>query len=188
VGTDFRIERQFLNCGAGFGGSCFPKDVKALIGKANQIGYVPELLQSIVDVNNRQPLKMIELLQEKIGDLRNKRIAVLGLAFKNDTDDIRESRSIPVIEKLLQLEADIAAYDPMAEEGMKKLFPDVAYCKSASEALTEADGCLIMTEWNEFRNLDKEFSLMANRVVIDGRHLINPEKISTEIDYEGICW
>jgi UDPglucose 6-dehydrogenase len=188
VGTDFRVERQFLNCGAGFGGSCFPKDVKALIGKANQIGYAPELLQSVVDVNNRQPLKMIELLQEKIGNLKNKRIAVLGLAFKNDTDDIRESRSIPVIDQLLQLEADIAAYDPMAEESMKKLFHDVTYCKNASEALTEADGCLIMTEWDEFRELDKEFDLMANRVVIDGRKLINPEKLSTEIDYEGICW
>jgi UDPglucose 6-dehydrogenase len=192
VGTDFRIERQFLNCGAGFGGSCFPKDVKALIGKARDMGYAPQLLQSVVDINNRQPLKMVELLREKIndlkGDMKGKRIAVLGLAFKNDTDDIRESRSIPVIEELLLLGADIAAYDPMAEESMKKLFKDVTYCKSASDALTEAHGCLIMTEWNEFRNLDKEFGLMASRVVIDGRHLIDPEKLSTEIDYQGICW
>ncbi|SFM49463.1 UDP-glucose dehydrogenase family protein [Methanolobus profundi] len=188
VGTDFRIERQFLNCGAGFGGSCFPKDVKAIIGKANMIGYAPQLLESVVDVNDRQPLKMIELLQEKIGDLKNKRIAVLGLAFKNDTDDIRESRSIPVIAELLRLDADITAYDPMAEESMKKLFPAVAYCKTAAQALQEADGCLIMTEWGEFRELDKEFNSMANRVVIDGRHLIKPERLSVEIDYEGICW
>ncbi|MDI3485817.1 MAG: UDPglucose 6-dehydrogenase, partial [Methanolobus sp.] len=94
----------------------------------------------------------------------------------------------PVIDKLLELGADVAAYDPMAEEGMKKLFHDVAYCKSPVEALQEADGCLIMTEWNEFRNLDQEFAAMANRVIIDGRKLINPEKLSTEIDYEGICW
>ncbi|WMW21823.1 UDP-glucose/GDP-mannose dehydrogenase family protein [Methanolobus mangrovi] len=188
VGTDFRIERQFLNCGAGFGGSCFPKDVKALIGKAKDIGYEPQLLRSVVDVNDKQPLKMVELLQKKLGDLKNKRIAVLGLAFKNDTDDIRESRSIPVITELLRLGADIAAYDPMAEESMKKIFHDVTYCKSAAQALEEAEGCLIMTEWTEFRKLDKEFESMANRVVIDGRHLIDPKDISTDVDYEGLCW
>ena len=188
VGTDFRIERQFLNCGAGFGGSCFPKDVKALIGKAKDIGYEPQLLRSVVGVNDKQPLKMVELLQNKLGDFKNKRIAVLGLAFKNDTDDIRESRSIPVIAELLRLEADIAAYDPMAEESMKKVFHDVTYCKSAAQALEEAEGCLIMTEWTEFRKLDKEFDAMVNRVVIDGRHLIDPKDISTDIDYEGLCW
>lgn len=188
VGTDFRIERQFLNSGAGFGGSCFPKDVKAIIGKANEIGYAPQLLEAVVDVNDRQPLKMLELLQKKIRSLKGKRIAVLGLAFKNDTDDIRESRSIPVIFELLKQGADIAAYDPMAEESMKKLFPEITYCKNSSEALKEAEGCLIMTEWSEFRNLDKEFEAMANRVVIDGRHLIKPERLSVEIDYEGICW
>ncbi|WP_319508861.1 UDP-glucose/GDP-mannose dehydrogenase family protein [uncultured Methanolobus sp.] len=188
VGTDFRIERQFLNCGAGFGGSCFPKDVKALIGKAKDIGYEPQLLRSVVGVNDKQPLKMVELLQKKLGDLKNRRIAVLGLAFKNDTDDIRESRSIPVIAELLRLGADIAAYDPMAEESMKKVFHDVTYCKSAAQALEEAEGCLIMTEWTEFRKLDKEFESMANRVVIDGRHLIDPKDISTDIDYEGLCW
>ncbi|WP_406656115.1 UDP-glucose/GDP-mannose dehydrogenase family protein [Methanolobus sp. ZRKC2] len=188
VGTDFRIERRFLNCGAGFGGSCFPKDVKAIIGKANEIDYKPQLLESVVDVNDRQPLKMVELLQGKLGELKNKRIAVLGLAFKNDTDDIRESRSIPVITELLRQGTDIAAYDPMAEESMKKVFHDITYCKTSSEALEEAEGCLIMTEWDEFRKLDKEFGLMAGKVVIDGRKMIDPKKLSMEIDYEGICW
>ncbi|MDY0387316.1 MAG: UDP-glucose/GDP-mannose dehydrogenase family protein [Methanolobus sp.] len=188
VGKDLRIERKFLNCGAGFGGSCFPKDVRALIGKAKSIGYEPQILESVISVNEKQPLKMVELLQKKLENLKNKRIAVLGLAFKNDTDDIRESRSIPVIAELLRLEADITAYDPMAQESMKKLFPEITYCKNSSEALQEADGCLIMTEWDEFRKLDKEFNVMANRVVIDGRHMIDPKKISTDIDYEGICW
>lgn len=188
VGTDFRIERRFLNCGAGFGGSCFPKDVKAIIGKAREIGYHPQLLESVVGVNDRQPLKMVELLQGKLGELKNKRIAVLGLAFKNDTDDIRESRSIPVIAELLRLGADIATYDPMAEESMRKLFPDITYCMNSSEALEGAEGCLIMTEWDEFRKLDKEFAAMANKVVIDGRKMIDPKKLGTEIDYEGICW
>jgi len=188
VGTDFRIERSFLNSGAGFGGSCFPKDVKAIIGKANEIGYKPQLLESVVGVNDRQPLKMVELLQGKLGDLKNKKIALLGLAFKNDTDDIRESRSIPVIAELLRQEADIAAYDPMAEDSMKKIYPDITYCEYSSEALEEAEGCLIMTEWDEFGKLDKEFNLMAKKVVIDGRKMIEPEKLSTDIDYEGICW
>ena len=188
VGTDFRIERNFLNSGAGFGGSCFPKDVKALIGKAKAINYEPELLRSVVSVNDRQPLKMIELLQDKIGELKGKRVAVLGLAFKNDTDDIRESRSIPVIAELLRLGADIVAYDPMAAESMQKIFGNIAYTDSAAEALVDADGCLIMTEWGEFRELDTEFDAMADRVVIDGRNMIDPKKISINIDYEGICW
>ncbi len=188
VGTDFRIERMFLNSGAGFGGSCFPKDVKALIGKANDIDYEPELLKSVVSVNDRQPLKMVELLEREIGELKGKRVAVLGLAFKNDTDDIRESRSIPVIAELLRLEADIVAYDPMAAESMKKIYPALAYTDTAAQALVDADGCLIMTEWGEFRELDSEFGAMAGRIVIDGRHMIDPKTIKSKIDYIGICW
>ncbi|WP_406660242.1 UDP-glucose/GDP-mannose dehydrogenase family protein [Methanolobus sp. ZRKC3] len=188
VGTDFRIERMFLNSGAGFGGSCFPKDVKALIGKAKIIGYEPELLKAVVSVNDRQPLKMVELLQEKLGELKGKRVAVLGLAFKNDTDDIRESRSIPVIAELLRLEADVVAYDPMAAESMQKVFGGIKYSNSAAEALKDAYGCLVMTEWDEFRELDSEFESMADRVVIDGRHMIKSKDINTKIDYDGICW
>ena len=142
----------------------------------------------MVNVNEGQPLKMVELLQHEIGELRGRRVAVLGLAFKNDTDDIRESRSIPVIAELLRLEADVVAYDPMAAGNMKKVFPGVAYMDSAAEALNDADGCLIMTEWDEFRKLDTEFEGMADRVVIDGRHLIDPRNIKPEIDYVGICW
>jgi len=188
VGTDFRIERNFLNSGAGFGGSCFPKDVKALIGKAMAISYEPELLRSVVSVNDRQPLKMIELLQDKIGELKGKRVAVLGLAFKNDTDDIRESRSIPAIAELLRLGADVVAYDPMAAESMKKIYPAIAYTDTAAQALVDADGCLIMTEWGEFKALDSEFDAMADRVVIDGRHMVNTKNIRSDIDYVGICW
>jgi UDPglucose 6-dehydrogenase len=142
----------------------------------------------VVAVNDHQPLKMVELLQRKTGHIRNKRIAVLGLAFKNDTDDIRESRSIPVIAELLRLGADIAAYDPMAAGNMKKVFSNITYCATSSEALAGADGCLIMTEWEEFGKLDSEFGGMADRVVIDGRHMLRPDKLKTKIDYEGICW
>ncbi|MBC7084737.1 MAG: UDP-glucose/GDP-mannose dehydrogenase family protein [Methanomethylovorans sp.] len=188
VGKDYRISPHFLNCGAGFGGSCFPKDVRAIIGKAEELGYKPKLLRSVIEVNEEQPMYIIRLLSKKMDRLKGKRITVLGLAFKNDTDDIRESRSIPVISELLRQEADVVAYDPMAMEHMKKVFPDITYCNSVSKALKDADACLIMTEWDQFRSLDKEFAEMKRPLIIDGRHLINPKELSVKIEYEGLCW
>ncbi|MCD4808229.1 MAG: UDP-glucose/GDP-mannose dehydrogenase family protein [Methanococcoides sp.] len=188
VGKDFRISEHFLNSGAGFGGSCFPKDVRALIGKAKELDYYPALLESVVEVNDLQPIQMVELLEEHVDDVKGKRIAVLGLAFKNDTDDIRESRSIPIIRKLLEKGASVAAYDPMASEHMKVVFEDITYCESAEKALNGADACLIMTEWTEFRKLDTEFSGMKNKVVIDGRKMIDPDELEQDIIYEGLCW
>jgi UDPglucose 6-dehydrogenase len=185
VGKDFRIGKYFLNAGAGFGGSCFPKDVKALIGKAKEIGYEPILLKSVITVNERQPVRMVQLLKNKLGSLRGRKIAVLGLAFKNDTDDIRESRSIPVIKELLDNGADVSAYDPMANGNMKKLFGSVRYHSSAEDALSGADACLIMTEWDEFKSLDREFNVMTNRLIIDGRHMLTPRK---DVEYIGLCW
>lgn len=185
VGKDFRIGPHFLNSGAGFGGSCFPKDVKALIGKAQEIGYEPQLLKSVIEVNEKQPSRMVTLLKNRLGNIRGKRIAVLGLAFKNDTDDIRESRSIPVIKELLDNGAKVLAYDPMANENMKKIFGSVEYHSSAEGALRGADACLVMTEWDEFRKLDKQFGVMKNRIVIDGRHMLTPGK---DIEYVGLCW
>lgn len=190
VGKDFRISPYFLNSGAGFGGSCFPKDVKALIGKAKEINYSPILLESVVEVNEQQPLRMVELLNDKIGSVKGKQIAVLGLAFKNDTDDIRESRSIPIIAKLLQLGAKVTAYDPMAADNMKQIYggDNIEYCDNALNALRDADACLVMTEWDEFRNLDLEFAAMKTRIVIDGRHMIQADKLRQDIDYIGLCW
>ncbi len=184
VGKDFRISPRFLNSGAGFGGSCFPKDVKALIGKAKAIGYSPILLESVIAVNEKQPLLMTEILIRKIGNLAGKKIAVLGLAFKNETDDIRESRAIPVIAELLRLGAKISAYDPLAIENMKQVFPTIEYSGKAEDALKGADACLVMTEWDEFRQLDSEFENMKEKIVIDGRRVIEAKNI----DYEGLCW
>ncbi len=182
VGMDHRISPHFLNAGAGFGGSCFPKDLSALIALAQGLGEEPLILRSVLKVNERQPERMLELLQKKIGRLEGKRIAVLGLAFKNDTDDIRESRSIPVIMKLKEKGANIAAYDPKATGSMRKLIPDIEYCSIATDALRDADACLVMTEWPEFRLLNEEFDLMKNRVIIEGRRILScPDK-------EGICW
>ncbi|MCZ7355807.1 MAG: UDP-glucose/GDP-mannose dehydrogenase family protein [Candidatus Methanoperedens sp.] len=185
IGKDFRIGPHFLNAGAGFGGSCFPKDVKALIGKAKEIGYEPVLLRSVIAVNEGQPIRIVEILKNKLGRLNGKKIAVLGLAFKNDTDDIRESRSIPVIKELLDNGARVLAYDPMANENMRRLFGSVEYQRSAEDALRGADACLIMTEWDEFRSLDNEFHIMKNKLVVDGRHMITPGK---NIEYVGLCW
>ncbi|WP_445474405.1 nucleotide sugar dehydrogenase [Methanococcoides methylutens] len=188
VGADFRISEYFLNSGAGFGGSCFPKDVRALIGKAKEIDYYPSLLESVIEVNELQPMQMIELLEKHAGDVKDKKVAVLGLAFKNETDDIRESRSIPVIRKLLELGADVTAYDPMATDNMAELIENISYYDSAAEALEGAIACLIMTEWDEFRKLDSEFAGMKEKVVIDGRKMIDPEKLEEDIVYEGLCW
>jgi UDPglucose 6-dehydrogenase len=185
VGKDFRIGPHFLNAGAGFGGSCFPKDVKALIGKASEIGYEPRLLKSVIEVNERQPVRMVELLKNKMGNLRGKKIAVLGLAFKNDTDDIRESRSIPVIRELLDNGAIVSAYDPMANDNMRKLFDRIQYHTKAKDALRGAEAGLIMTEWDEFKSLDDEFDVMKNKLIIDGRHMLASVK---NVEYVGLCW
>jgi len=184
VGKDSRISPNFLKSGAGFGGSCFPKDVKALIGKAKELGYEPGLLESVINVNEVQPLMMIDLLESCTGDLGGKRIAVLGLAFKNDTDDIRESRSIPVIRALLDKGAKVSSYDPMAADNMKAIYPDIEYCDSAIHALKGANGCLVMTEWDEFKGLCSEFKVMRRPLVVDGRNMIQCE----DIEYVGLCW
>jgi UDPglucose 6-dehydrogenase len=184
VGKDTRISPKFLNSGAGFGGSCFPKDVKALIGKAKEIGYSPVLLESVIGVNEKQPILMIEMLRRKIGNLEGKKVAILGLAFKNETDDIRESRAIPVIAELLRLGAEVSAYDPMATENMKRIFPTIEYYGKAKDALEGANACLVMTEWDEFKQLDSEFEVMKEKIVIDGRRVIKAKNI----DYEGLCW
>ena len=182
VGMDSRVSPKFLNAGAGFGGSCFPKDVAALADIIRKEDLEPIFLDAILKVNNQQPLRMVALLEDKIGSLSRKRIAVLGLAFKDNTDDIRESRSIPVIEKLLAAGAKPVCYDPMASDAMQNLIPAAEYVESAAVALTDADGCLVMTEWPEFTKLNDEFNLMKTRAVIDGRHILSIP------DAEGICW
>lgn len=185
VGLDARISPYFLNSGLGFGGSCFPKDVKALVGEASGAGYEPLLLKTVLAVNDRQPQMLLGLLKRHVPDLKGKRIAVLGLAFKDDTDDVRESRAIPVIGALLAEGASVVAYDPMAAEAMRRVYPNIEYAGASGEALAGADACIIATEWAEFRNL-AGFDRMRKPVVIDGRRMVDPE--GKDIIYEGICW
>jgi UDPglucose 6-dehydrogenase len=182
VGLDQRIGSKFLDAGAGFGGSCFPKDVSSLSVLAGRAGVDPKILRAVLEVNEEQPYRLVALLEKKAGNLSGKRIAVLGLAFKDNTDDVRDSRSIPVIHALLKKGARVIAFDPMAGQNMQKIFPAIEYAGSAADALKGADGCLVMTEWPEFGRIDKEFELMAHRIVIEGRRILSWSGA------EGICW
>jgi UDPglucose 6-dehydrogenase len=179
VGLDGRIGRAFLDSGIGWGGSCFPKDLDALIAWAKHQKEKTSILDSVVAVNEAQPLRLVMLLKRHLPDLQGVTIGVLGLAFKPNTDDIRESRAIPVINKLLLEGAKVKAYDPKAMDNFRKLFSEVEYCFSAEDVL-DADAVLITTLWDEFRSLD-----FTGKIVIDGRKLDAAQ--SAEI-YEGVCW
>ncbi len=185
IGLDARIGPKFLNAGIGFGGSCFPKDVSALISAAESAGLNPIILKSIMEINEQQPLRMIELAKDTLGDLQNKTIAVLGLAFKSDTDDMRESRAIPVIDNLLKHGASVKAYDPQAIVNARKIFGDkIEYSNSAKDCLQNADLCMVVTEWDEFKNLDLS---LLKCPVIDGRRVLDNIKVKERgIIYKGI--
>jgi len=186
VGMDHRISPYFLKAGVGYGGSCFPKDVEALIWKARGAGYEPKLLEEVHRLNDRQKVMIVEHLEKRIPNLKGKTICLLGLAFKPDSDDIREASSIYIIEKLLQKGAKVKAYDPKAMEHMRKIHPSVDYMKSAREALENSDACIIVTEWEEFKKLtDADFAKMKSRVILEGRRILDRAKVSK---FEGICW
>ena len=180
VGLDKRINPSFFGTGIGFGGSCFPKDLKAFIASAKNLGLDTKILQSVVEVNEEQPLKVISLLKKHLPDLQGVHVGVLGLAFKPGTDDIRESRAIPIIESLLQQGVTIRAYDPKAMDNFRMQFPMITYCPSAEEVL-DCDALLILTEWEEFKNVD-----YTGKLVIDGRRIENAKKNASV--YEGVCW
>jgi UDPglucose 6-dehydrogenase len=164
--------------------NCFPKDVAALIAAAEDAGYDPALLKAVVEVNDGQPKRMLELAERHV-DLAGERVAVLGLAFKPGTDDVRNSRAIPIIEALADRGAEVVCYDPVATENMRERFPDVAYADSAAAALDGADAALVVTDWDEFAALDEAFDRMATPVVVDGRHVIQRRD---GITYEGLTW
>jgi UDPglucose 6-dehydrogenase len=185
VGLDRRLGRSFLNAGLGFGGPCLPKDLKALIHFAGEIAAPVPLLKAVQEVNRAQPHNALGLLKKHLGDLKEKRVAVLGLAFKGGTSDIRGSRAIEVIGLLLAEGATVAAYDKDAWEPMRAVYPQIRYCSSAAEALLDADACMILTEAAEFKRLGPEFSAMRRRVVIDGRHVLAQRG---GLIYEGLHW
>lgn len=184
VGLDHRLKRDFLNAGPGFGGSCFPKDVRAIRSLAKEEGLDTDVLDAVLSVNEEQPLHTVDLLEKEIGDLKGKRVAVLGLAFKGGTDDIRETRALPIVEKLVEKGADVVGYDPKAMENFSELIDEMEFAGSSSEALESADACIIQNDWDEFKNMSvRDFSTMNKKVVLDGRRVLDCEKIDKEITY-----
>jgi len=185
IGLDKRISPLFLNAGLGYGGSCFPKDVKALIAFSKSLGYDPTLLEAIEQVNNAQPQQAVESAKKHLGNLKGKEIAILGLAFKPNTDDMREARSIPVINQFLNEGANVTAYDPVAISNAKSIFGDkIKYASSAVECLKNADCCIIVTEWDEFKKLTpKDFENMQQPVLIDGRRIYDPKQFSGKLKF-----
>ena len=187
MALDPRINPRSLVPGVGFGGSCLPKDVKAVVSASKQRGYEPPLLMRVLDFNNRQALLAVEMLQKETGELAGKRVAVLGLAFKPDTDDIRESRAIPIIEELIRRGADVVVHDPAASLSQFGLNLPVKVAKNTREALRETDGCIIQTQWSDYGKLgNSDFAVMRKAVVIDGRRTLDPRKLPKGVIYRRI--
>lgn len=190
MGLDHRIGPHFLQAGIGYGGSCFPKDVAALKQLAGNSGYHFQLLTAVIEVNELQKRRVVAKLKRYLGDeLRGRRIALLGLAFKPNTDDIREASSIVLASRLLAEGAQVAAYDPVAMDNMRRLLPCLVYTGDAMEALTGADACVLVTEWEEFLNLDWAAAkrIMARPLVIDGRNALDGRMLQAlGFEYEGI--
>jgi UDPglucose 6-dehydrogenase len=180
VGLDARIGPAFLQAGLGYGGSCFPKDTESLIHTAGALGYDFRMLKAVVEVNRERVAHFVAKIQKTLAPLDDKIIAVLGLAFKPNTDDMRDAKSIEVISRLLALGARVRAYDPVAVANARKVLPEaVSYSDSPYEAAAGADGLALVTEWNEFKflNLERVRGLMRRPVVFDGRNLWEPERM-----------
>ena len=189
MGYDKRIGKDFLKAGIGWGGSCFPKDVAAFIKLAEDIGYPFNLLKEVQRINKEQRLLVIKKAKELLWNLKGKEIAILGLSFKPDTDDIRESPATEIISILLKEGALIRCYDPKAMENMKKIFPDISYCQTPYECTKDASMLIFLTEWDEFKHLDFEKikGMMKTPYIIDGRNFLNMEKLKKMgFIYKGI--
>src|SRR5438067_5813045 len=180
MGLDARIGAAFLSAGLGFGGSCFPKDTDSLVATAATLGYDFAMLRAVVDVNRERAGHFVEMVEKAVGPLDGRVIAVLGLAFKPNTDDMREAKSIEVIEGLLERGASVRAYDPVAMPHAGRTLPGaVLYYESPYEAASGADALALVTEWNEFKflNLERLREAMRRPVVFDGRNLWEPERM-----------
>ena len=179
IGMDSRIGSKFLHAGLGWGGSCFGKDIRALLHTAGEYGYAAKLLQASFDLNYEQRLTVIQKLQEKLRILKGRTIGLLGLAFKPNTDDLRDAPSLDIAEKLLQRGARVKVYDPIAMPACRQQYPDlkIRYCESVEELAANTDALILVTEWQEFRELDlaKLAQAMTNPILIDGRNLFQPQ-------------
>ena len=187
---DKRIGDKFLKAGLGYGGSCFPKDTKALHWLANDSGYEIKTIKATIEVNENQKYKMFRKAKQRFGSLKGMKVAVLGLTFKPETDDLREAPSIPNIKRLLDEGAEIVAFDPVGEENFKKKFNlPIEYVKSPKEALKNADVAFIFTEWKEIKNLDLQYyeKLMKTPIIFDGRNCYDVNLVKDHnIDYYSV--
>lgn len=190
MGQDNRIGSQFLNAGIGYGGSCFPKDTKALVQIAGNVAYEFELLKGVIKVNQKQQEILLSKLDEKFDTLEDKKVAVLGLAFKPNTDDMREAASIVITKKLIEKGANVVAYDPVAMENAKNILDSkVNYAANTIEALKDAEVVLILTEWNEFKDIDLEtfVKYMKQPIIFDGRNCYDPKNVASyQVEYHSM--
>lgn len=189
MGLDKRIGRQFLDAGLGWGGSCFPKDVKALEHMAVLHGTQPQLLQAVLEINRNQRRRAVMKLRTVLKNLNEKTIGVLGIAFKPNTDDIRDAAAIEIIHLLKNEGAHVKAYDPQAMENAARVLENVTLCDNPYEVATNADALVLATEWNEFKQLDfgRLKSLMKQPVILDGRNLWDSESLAAQgFIYMGI--
>jgi len=189
MGMDERIGPKFLQAGLGFGGSCFGKDVSALRKLAANTGYHFQLLNAVVEVNELQKRRVVRKLRERLGSLVGRRVALLGLSFKPDTDDMRDAASLVLAARLQGEGVEVAAYDPIAEQRAAELLPAVEMAASALDALDGADAAVLVTEWPEFAELNwaQVAKCMARPLIVDGRNFLDAEAIAAAgIEYEGI--
>jgi len=182
IGIDPRIGGQFLKAGPGYGGSCLPKDIKALISFSESYGQSPTLLKAVQTTNSQQVENLVSFMNKVLTSLKGKKISVLGLSFKEDSDDTRESVSINLIKKLLKHKAKIVAHDPMAIENTRKIIGDkISYTKSISEALKDSQCAVIMTPWKNYTKLNnKDLKLMKNKIIIDTRRMLTKKKLDAK--------
>ncbi|RZN14654.1 MAG: UDP-glucose/GDP-mannose dehydrogenase family protein [Methanosarcinales archaeon] len=198
VGLDYRINPGFLRAGVGFGGSCFPKDVKAIASASRSKGLKVPLLDSVLLINEEQPLRAVELAESAAGDLKDKDVCILGLSFKPDTDDVRETRALPILMKLLEKGCRVTGYDPepKAVNNFRRLFHQdfspINFARSIEEAIKDKDIVIIQNEWEDFKKLEPGiFKTLMNKnpVIIDGRRIYDPEIFLKEgITYRSIGW
>src|SRR5918997_780133 len=189
IGMDNRIGRYFLHPGPGYGGACFPKDTTALMSVAKEYGGEARIVEAVVEVNRLQRERMVEKIDRLVGDLNGKQVAVLGLSFKPETDDMREAPSVDIIKALLAKGARVKAYDPVAAEQARKFLPEIAYAEDEFGAVEGADALVFMTEWNQFRALDmpRVKELMRAPKVADLRNIYEPETMRRlGFDYVGV--
>ena len=189
IGMDNRIGRKFLHPGPGFGGSCFPKDTRALAHIAHEYGVEVQIVNAVIEVNARQRQLMVEKIKQLLGELQDKEIAVLGLAFKPKTDDMREAPAVDIIRALVKQGARVRAYDPVAMDAARELLPDIAYAADEYAAVEGADALVFVTEWNQFRALDMERirGLLRQPLIADLRNIYEPDAMrALGFEYVGV--